>query len=68
MISADKKKQRNAFVMFSILCSSISVWLLALNAPEDSLVLLNFTDNLSFVLKLDGAGKIFSCRQWLSVL
>lgn len=61
MISADKKKQRNAFVMFSILCSSISVWLLALNAPEDSLVLLNFTDNLSFVLKLDGAGKIFSC-------
>lgn len=61
VIPADKKKQRNAFVMFTILCSSVSVWLLALNSPQESLVVLNFTDNLSFVLKLDGAGKIFSC-------
>lgn len=61
LIPAEKKKQRNAFTMFTILCSSVSVWLLALNTPQESLVLLNFTENLSFVLKLDGAGKIFSC-------
>ena len=61
VIPADKKKQRNAFTMFTILCSSVSVWLLALNTPQESLVLLNLTENLSFVLKLDGAGKIFSC-------
>lgn len=61
LIPAEKKKQRNTFVMFTILCSSISVWALALNTPQESLTLLNFTENLSFVLKLDGAGKIFSC-------
>lgn len=61
IIPAEKIKQRNAFVMFTILCSSVSVWALALNTPQGSLTLLNFTDNLSFALKLDGAGKIFSC-------
>ena len=61
VIPENKKLIRNIFVMATIVCSSVSVWVLALNTPQESLVLLKFTDNLTFVLRLDGAGKIFSC-------
>lgn len=61
VIPESKKLIRNIFVMATIVCSSVFVWILALNTPQESLVLLKFTDNLNFVLRLDGAGKIFSC-------
>ena len=61
VIPENKKLIRNIFVMATIVCSSVFVWILALNTPQESLVLLKFTDNLNFVLRLDGAGKIFSC-------
>lgn len=60
-IPQDKKWFRNIFVMATIICSSVSVWLLAIKTPESSFELLKFTDTLSFTLKLDGAGKLFSC-------
>lgn len=54
-------KARNIYVLSGLVICSASVWALALNVPEESLVLLEFTDNLSFSLRLDGAGRLFSC-------
>ena len=56
VIPENKKLIRNIFVMATIVCSSIYVWVLALNTPQESLELLKFTDNLTFVLRLVGAG------------
>lgn len=55
------QKSRNAYVMVSLLASSFSVWLAAFLVSDNSFTLLHFTDSLTFSLKLDGAGKIFSC-------
>lgn len=54
-------RARNIYVITGLLLSSVSVWILALNTPDESLILLNFTDSLSFSLGFDGAGKIFAC-------
>lgn len=55
------QKQRNTYVMASLLASSVAVWLAAFLVPDKSFTILQFTDDLSFSLKLDGAGKLFSC-------
>lgn len=52
--------QRNAYVMISLLCSSVAVWISAFLAGENTFTILSFTDDLAFSLRLDGAGKIFS--------
>lgn len=54
-------KARNIYVLTGLTVCSVFVWALALSTPENSLVLLNFTDALSISLRLDGAGKIFAC-------
>lgn len=55
------QKQRNTYVIAALLAASLSVWLAAFLVPENSFTILQFTDGLSFSLRLDGAGKIFSC-------
>lgn len=55
------QKQRNAYVLISLLLSSVAVWLSAFLVPDKAFTILQFTDDLAFTLKLDGAGKIFSC-------
>lgn len=55
------QKQRNTYVMTALMLSSISVWVSVFTVPDKAFTLLQFTDELSFSLKLDGAGKIFSC-------
>ena len=55
------QKARNIFVITGLLISSVFVWLTAFNSSENPLVILNFTDELRISLKLDGAGKLFSC-------
>lgn len=55
------QKQRNAYVMASLLASSIAVWLAAFLVPDKTFTILQFTDDLAFSLRLDGAGKLFSC-------
>ncbi len=55
------QKQRNAYVITSLLLSSVAVWLAAFLVPDKTFTLLQFTDDLSFSLRLDGAGKLFSC-------
>lgn len=55
------QKQRNTYVIASLLLSSVSVWLAAFLIPDKTFTLLQFTDDLSFSLRLDGAGKLFSC-------
>ena len=55
------QKQRNTYVMTALLLSSISVWISAFTVSDKAFTLLQFTQELSFSLKLDGAGKIFSC-------
>lgn len=55
------QKQRNAYVMISLLIASASVWISALTVPQNTFTILNFTDSLTFSLRLDGAGKLFSC-------
>ncbi len=55
------QKSHNMFVGATFLISSAAVWICALTVPEKNLDILSFTDSLSFSLKLDGAGKIFSC-------
>ena len=54
-------KARNIYVLTGLTICSALVWALALSTPENPLVLLQFTDELSFTLRLDGAGKIFAC-------
>lgn len=55
------QKQRNAYVITSLLLSSVAVWLAAFLVPDKTFTLLRFTNDLSFSLRLDGAGKLFSC-------
>lgn len=55
------QKQRNAYVMTSLLIASASVWIATLTVPQNTFTILNFTDSLTFSLRLDGAGKLFSC-------
>ena len=55
------QKQRNTYVIISLVLSSISVWLSAFFVSDKALTLLQFTDELTFSLRLDGAGKLFSC-------
>ncbi len=54
-------RQRNTYVLIGLTVSAVSVWLSALFVPEDTLVIWQFAKDLSLTLKLDGAGKIFSC-------
>lgn len=54
-------EHRNAYVMVSLLVSAATVWVAALTVPETTLPILQFTDQLSFSLRLDGAGRLFSC-------
>lgn len=61
LIPFKKQKTHNIFIIVSLVLSSVSVWIPAISTPENTLVLLSFTDSLEFSLKLDGAGKIFSC-------
>ena len=61
LIPFKQQKSLNIFVGISLILSSISVWYSAFSVSETPLVLLSFSDSLDFSLKLDGAGKIFSC-------
>ena len=61
LIPFKNQKAHNLFISLSIIVSSISVWYSAIQAPESTLVILTFTNNLDFALKFDGAGKIFAC-------
>ena len=47
--------------MTALLLSSASVWFSVFAVPDKAFTILQFTDDLSFSLRLDGAGKIFSC-------
>ncbi|MBR5524670.1 MAG: proton-conducting membrane transporter [Clostridia bacterium] len=53
--------RRRLYVMLSLLVSAAAVWMAALTVPEGTLTLLPFTDTLSLNLRLDGAGRLFSC-------
>ncbi len=55
------QKSRNTYVITSLLACSASVWLSAFLVANSSFTLLNFTNELTFSLRLDGAGKLFSC-------
>ncbi len=55
------QRQRNTYVISTLLVSAVAVWLSAFLVPEKTFTLLHFTDDLTFSLRLDGAGKIFSC-------
>lgn len=61
LIPYGNRKQRNIFVITGLLICSAFVWVIALCSPDETLVILNFTNELNISLKLDGAGKIFSC-------
>lgn len=61
LIPFRSQRSRNLYVMASLLCSAACVWLSAFLAPERPLVLLRLMGNMTFSLKLDGAGKLFSC-------
>ncbi len=61
LIPFRSQRSRNVYVMISLLCSAACVWLSAFLVPERSLILLRFMEDLTFSLKLDGAGKLFSC-------
>ena len=56
-----KTRTRNIYVFVTLLISALSVWALAVFTPEGELEILHFTNNMSFTLRIDGAGKIFSC-------
>jgi len=55
------QRQRNLFVMVSLLINSAAVWTAACCVPEETLTLIPFTNELSFSLRLDGAGRLFAC-------
>ncbi len=54
-------RQRNTYVMLTLLASAAALWVAVLTVPEDTLTLLQFTDQLSLSLRLDGAGRLFAC-------
>lgn len=61
LIPFKNQKCHNAFIGVSLILSSVSVWLCAFFVKDSELVMLSFTDELDFALRLDGAGKIFAC-------
>lgn len=61
MIPFKKQKGHNTFIALSLAASSVAVWLCAVFSNGSELVMLSFTDELDFSLRLDGAGKIFTC-------
>ncbi len=61
LIPFKNQKSHNIFIGVSLVLSSVSVWLCTLFASDSVLIMLSFTDNLDFALRLDGAGKIFAC-------
>lgn len=61
LIPFKNQKRHNAFIGVSLILSSVSVWLCAFFVKDSELVMLSFTDELDFALRLDGAGKIFAC-------
>ena len=54
-------RQRNVYVMLTLLVSAVALWVAVLTVPDDELTLLQFTDRLAFSLRLDGAGRLFAC-------
>lgn len=54
-------RQRNSYVMLTLLISAAALWVAVLTVPDDKLTLLQFTDQLAFSLRLDGAGRLFAC-------
>lgn len=61
LIPFRRNRQRNIFVLVTLVLTAISVWALALHPPKEELVLLQLTAQLHFSLRLDGAGILFSC-------
>lgn len=54
------ERARNVYLLTVTLLTTAAAWAVILFPPEGELVLLNFTENLDFSLRLDGAGRIFA--------
>ncbi|SDA74998.1 multicomponent Na+:H+ antiporter subunit D [Lachnospiraceae bacterium G11] len=51
---------RNIFVETVVIITSIIMWAIILNKPQDSIEVLKFTGDLVFAFKMDGLGMIFA--------
>ena len=56
----DHKRMRQIYTMALTLATSLLTWILILNRPSGSFVLLQFTKNLSISFRLDGLGSFFA--------
>ena len=59
-LTRGRLKQRQIYTMALTLLTTALTWLLILNRPEGSFVLLQFTSELSIAFKLDGFGCLFA--------
>lgn len=55
-----KREQRNVFLAILVTITSVLVWWLLFNNPQETLHVVYFTGNLSIDLKLDGLGMVFA--------
>lgn len=55
-----KRNQRLFFIETVVLCTSVLVWCLIINRPEDSFTLMHFTGDLTICFQLDGLGSVFA--------
>lgn len=55
-----KKRYMEIFLEAMIIWNTILVWSLIMNRPEETLVLANFTGNLSIAFKIDGMAMVFA--------
>lgn len=55
-----KREHRNTFLMILVAGTSLCVWTLLLNRPQEMLTVVNFTGNLAIAFKLDGLGMVFA--------
>lgn len=56
----DHKGPRQIYTMAITLLTSLLAWLLILNRPSDTFVLLQFTKNVNISFRLDGMGSLFA--------
>ena len=53
-------RHRQIYTLLLTLLTTALTWLVILNRPSGSIVLLQFTESLSIALKLDGLGCLFA--------
>lgn len=60
LIPFKKRESRNTFLGTLVTITSVLVWWVLFNRPEEGFRVVNFTGDLSIVLKLDGLGMVFA--------